>query len=74
VVVSVSFEPSALGVTADVLTLTSADAGEYSCRLAAVPKQLPPPQMARGMQHIAACEVQGRLVAEMGAVGGQILV
>ena len=74
VVVSVSFEPSALGVTADVLTLTSADAGEYSCRLAAVPKQLPPPQMARGMQHIAACEVQGRLVAEMKAVGGQILV
>jgi len=28
-------------------------------RLAAVPKQLPPPEMARGMQHIAACDVQG---------------
>ena len=27
-------------------------------RLAAVPKQLPPPQMARGMQHIAVCVLQ----------------
>ena len=43
-------------------------------RLAAVPKQLPPPEMARGMQYIAACEVQGRLLAEMGQCGGQILV
>jgi hypothetical protein len=25
----------------------------------AVPKQLPPPEIARGMQHIAAREVQG---------------
>ena len=30
--------------------------------------------MARGMQHIAACDVQGRLLAEKGQCGGQILV
>ena len=43
-------------------------------QLSAVQKLLPPPEMARGMQHIAACDVQGRLVAEMGQCGGQIVV
>ena len=43
-------------------------------QLSAVQKLLPPPQMARGMQHIAACNVQGRLLAEMEQCGGQTLV
>ena len=43
-------------------------------QLSAVQKLLPAPEMARGMQHIAECEVQGRLLAEMGQCGGQILV
>ena len=42
-------------------------------RLAAVLKLLPPPEMARGMQHAAACEVQGRLLAEMGQRSDRIL-
>merc|ERR1712146_153258 len=32
-VLEVSYEPSALGQVTDVLTLKSADAGEYSCKL-----------------------------------------
>ena len=43
-------------------------------RLAAVTKQLSPPEMARGMQHAAACEVQGQLLAEMGQHNDRILV
>ena len=43
-------------------------------QLSAVPKLLPAPEMARGMQHAAACDVQGRLLAEMEQSGGQILV
>ena len=43
-------------------------------RLSAVQKLLPPPEMPRGMQHIAACDVQVRLLAEMEQCGGHILV
>ena len=43
-------------------------------QLAAVANVLPAPKMARGMQCIAACDVQGRLLAEKGQCGGQILV
>ena len=43
-------------------------------RLAAVTKLLLMPGMARGMQHIAAREVQGQLLAEVGQHNGRILV
>ena len=43
-------------------------------QLSAVPKLLPAPEMARGMQHAGACEVQGRLLAEMGQQAGRILL
>jgi hypothetical protein len=35
-------------------------------QLSAVQKLLQAPEMARGMQHAAACEVQGRLLAKTG--------
>ena len=38
------------------------------------PRLLPPPGMARDMQHAGACEVQGRLLAEMGQQAGRILL
>ena len=43
-------------------------------QLAAVQKLRPPPEMPRGMQHTAACDVQVRLLAEMEQCGGHILV
>ena len=43
-------------------------------QLAAVPKLLPPPDMACSMQFIAACEVQGRLLAGLGQQGDRVLV
>ena len=43
-------------------------------QLAAVQKLLPPPDMPRGMQHTAACDVQVRLLADMEQCGGHILV
>jgi len=42
--------------------------------LSAVAKLLPAPEMARGMQHAAMCEVQRRLLAEMGQQAGLILM
>ena len=41
---------------------------------AAVPKLLPPPEMSRGIQHVAARKVQGRLLAGLEQRDGRILV
>ena len=43
-------------------------------QLAAVPKLLPPPEMSRGIQHVAARKVQGRLLAGLEQRGDRILV
>ena len=43
-------------------------------QLAAVPKLLSPPEMSRGIQFIAAREVQGRLLGGLGQSSDQILV
>jgi hypothetical protein len=43
-------------------------------QLAAVPKLLPPPEMSRGIQFIAACKVQGRVLARLGQRDGRVLV
>jgi hypothetical protein len=43
-------------------------------QLAAVPKLLPPPEMARGIPHEAAREVQGRLLPGLGQRGDRILL
>jgi len=43
-------------------------------QLAAVPKLLPPPAMARGIPFLAVREVQGRLLAGLGQQGDRILV
>ena len=43
-------------------------------QLAAVPKLHSAPEMSRGIQFIAAREVQGRVLAGLGQCGGQMLV
>jgi hypothetical protein len=46
----------------------------WQMQLAAVPKLLPQPEMARNTPYDAACEVQGRLLAGLGQWGDRILV
>ena len=43
-------------------------------QLAAVPNLLPPPEMPRGIQYIAARKVQGRLLVGLGQRDDRILV
>ena len=43
-------------------------------QLAAVPKLLPPPEMSRGAQYIAARKAQGRMLARPGQRDGWVLV
>ena len=64
----VYFSSAACNRTADYPTTTR------QMQLAAVPKLLPPSAMTRGIHHVAASEVQGRLLAGLEQRGDRILV